>query len=154
MANDFNDQTDISLTKSLQPNNKTDLLRAELLRGFETYLNDQHTLCVDNINLLEMLPKLLKLQNDKGNLYGRSYAKHGDLSIFFNLERKWDRIANIMDKAMKNGVDSLHTEASETPTETFMDTVVDLGLYALMWAGYIRETRPEAFKRFVHSNTL
>lgn len=154
MANDFNDQTDISVTKATKPNNETDLLKAELLRSFENYLNDQSNFCVDNINLLEMLPKLLKLQNDKGNLYGRSYAKHGDLSIFFNLERKWDRIANIMDKAMKNGVDSLHTEASETPTETFMDTVVDLGLYALMWAGYIREKHPEAFKKFVHSNKL
>lgn len=128
--------------------------KAKLLKGFSDYLDAQPELCKDNVNLMEMFPKFLALQNAKGRLYGRSYAKHGDLSIFFNLERKWDRIYNIMTNVMKNGLDSLHSESSSTPTETFMDTIVDLGMYSLMWAGYIRENYPEEYEKFVQSNKL
>ena len=128
--------------------------RSEILQGFSDYLSGQKDFCQDNINLLEILPDLLKLQNTKGLIYSRSWNKHGDLSAFFNLERKWDRIYNIMEKAMKDGVDSLHSEKSSTPTETFLDTVVDLGLYALMWAGYIRECHPEEYEQFKQSNRL
>lgn len=128
--------------------------RTQFFNGFADYLSKQTTLCKDNQNLLEILPQLLKLQNDKGNIYGRSYAKHGELSIFFNLERKWDRIANIMERVMKEGLDTLHSESSSTPTETFLDTVVDLGLYSLMWAGYIKENYPNEYEKFVENNKL
>lgn len=128
--------------------------KENLLKGFQDYLNSQVELCKDNVNLLEIFPHLLKLQNEKGRVYGRSYAKHGDLSIFFNLERKWDRIYNIMERVMKEGMESLYSESSSTPTETFLDTVVDLGMYSLMWAGYIKETHPEMFEKFMRSNQL
>lgn len=128
--------------------------RTQFFNGFADYLSKQTTLCKDNQNLLEILPQLLKLQNDKGNIYGRSYAKHGELSIFFNMERKWDRIANIMERVMKEGLDTLHSESSSTPTETFLDTVVDLGLYSLMWAGYIKENYPAEYEKFVENNKL
>ena len=129
-------------------------LKQELLKGFEQYLDSQDELCKDNIAMMKLMPKLLKLQNDKGRVYGRSYAKHGDVSIFLNVERKFDRISNIMDKAMKDGVDTLYTAQSSTPTETFMDTVVDLGLYGLMWAGYIADEHPEVYNQFLSLNKL
>ena len=145
---------DISSIHSTECSEDFEKLKSRLLKGFSEYLDSQSELCEDNINLMEMFPKFLKLQNEKGRLYGRSYAKHGDLSIFFNLERKWDRIYNIMSKVMKEGMDSLHSESSSTPTETFMDTIVDLGLYSLMWAGHIRSEHPEEFEKFIKSNKL
>ena len=76
---------------------------------------------IDMRNMLEFLPHLLKLQAQKSAVYGRSYARHGDLSIFLNTERKWDRISNIMDKAMKEGIDYLYSDKAGTATETFLD---------------------------------
>lgn len=130
--------------------------KAEILAGFEDYLNSQEDFCVDNLNIMEILPKLLKLQNQKGLIYGRSWCKHSDMSAFFNLERKWDRIYNIMVTAMKDGMDTLHGEQSSTstPTETFVDTITDLALYSLMWVGYIRECNPDEFEKFVAANQL
>ena len=109
---------------------------------------------VDMGNILEFLPHLLKLQAQKSAVYGRSYARHGDLSVFLNTERKWDRISNIMDKAMKEGTDFLYSDKAGTVTETFLDTVVDLASYALLWVGYIKETHPEAFQKFLDDNHL
>ena len=110
----------------------------------------------DNMNILEILPYLLELQNTKESQYGRSWCTHEDMSAFFNLERKWDRIFNIMTKAMTNGVNGIlkNDFESGTPTETFIDTIVDLGLYSLMWVGLIRELRPEQFENFLKNNGL
>ena len=128
--------------------------REALVQGFQDYVDRQSQLCRDNVNLMEIFPQLLKLQNDKGRVYGRSYAKHGDVSIFLNVERKFDRISNIMDRAMREGLNTLHSEASSTATETFLDTVVDLGLYSLMWVGYIKDEFPEEYQRFLTANNL
>lgn len=119
-----------------------------LLTGLDGEIPD------DMKNILTLLPYILKLQIQKSSVYGRSYCRHGDLSIFLNTERKWDRISNMMDKAMRDGLDTLYDEESGTPTETFVDTVVDLASYGLLWVGYILETHPEVFQRFVESNKL
>lgn len=152
--NKNNSGLDILYSETSNGDEELKELKSDILKRFKTYLESQSELCVDNKNLLEILPDLLKLQNTKGLIYSRSWNKHGDLSAFFNLERKWDRIYNIMDKAMKDGIDSLHSEKSATPTETFLDTVIDLGLYALMWAGYIKECHPDEYKAFKSSNQL
>ena len=131
-----------------------DVNKQELVQGFQAYVDGQPQLCPDNVNLMKIFPQLLKLQNDKGRVYGRSYAKHGDVSIFLNVERKFDRISNIMDRAMREGLNTLHSEASSTATETFLDTVVDLGLYSLMWVGYIKDEFPEEYQRFLTANNL
>lgn len=126
----------------------------ELLNRFKEYLDSQEELSPDNINMMKFLPYLLKLQNTKSLIYGRSYCRHGDLSIFLNTERKWDRISNIMDNAMKAGMDTLYSDKSATPTETFVDTVVDLASYGMLWAAYIMETHPEDFQRFIENNKI
>ena len=128
--------------------------KEELIEGFKQYLDKQPEICKDNENVLRIMPALLQLQNDKGRVYGRSWCKHSDLSAFFNLERKWDRIYTIMERAMKEGTDVLWGDASSTPTETFLDTIVDLGLYSIMWAGYIMENHPEQFQKFLDANKL
>ena len=123
------------------------------LLKFKKLLEEQESsIPVDMKNLLDILPHILKLQTQKASVYGRSYCRHGDLSIFLNTERKWDRIANIMEKAMKEGTETLYNEG--TPTETFVDTVVDLASYSLLWLGYIKETHPEFFQKFIDSNEL
>ena len=117
---------------------------------------EHEPLCPDSENMLAIFPALVKLQNDKGNFYGRSWCKHGDLSAFFNLERKWDRIYNIMDKAInETGTQSLFTsDKTGTATETLLDTIADLGIYAFMWVGFIRERYPEVWQQFVSANQL
>ena len=126
--------------------------KPDLLSGFKQFLEYHPQLTPDAQNMLRVLPMLLELQAQKSAVYGRSYCRHGDLSIFLNVERKWDRISNIMEKAMKGGTDSLYETG--TPTETFVDTVVDLASYGLLWIGYIMETQPEAFQKFMESNGL
>lgn len=129
-------------------------LKEQILDEFKRYLDSQDELSDDNLNMLKFLPSLLKLQNQKSLIYGRSYCKHSHFSIFLNVERKWDRIANIMDKAMNDGMDSLFGDKASTPTETFVDTVVDLASYGCLWAAYIMEKHPEDYHKFLESNDL
>ena len=122
---------------------------------YQELLEKYDSLCVDSQNVLGVVPNLVKLQDDKGKVYGRSWCKHGEISAFFNLERKWDRISNIMEKAMKDGVDNtIYGKDGETATETFLDTVVDLSVYSLMLVGYIKENHPEEWERFLENNNL
>ena len=133
---------------------KNSELRLKLLKNFESYLDGQNELSEDNINIMLMLPAILELQNQKSLIYGRSYCKHGDTSIFFNVERKWDRVENIFSKALQTGVSKLYSKDSATPTETFVDTVVDLANYSILWASYIRTEHPEEWEKFLESNNL
>lgn len=127
----------------------------QFLSDFAAYTASQPSIHHDNGNLLKILPNILALQNSKEGVYGRSYCKHGDMSIFFNLERKWDRIQNIMDKVMKSGTDTLYdTSKSGTSTETILDTLVDLGVYSLLWVGYMAETHPELWENFKKQNKI
>lgn len=131
-----------------------DTIKKELLEEFKKYLDSQKELSIDNINMMRFIPYLLRLQNQKSLIYGRSYCRHGDLSIFLNTERKWDRISNIMDNAIKSGMDTLYSDESATPTETFVDTVVDLASYGMLWASYIMENHTKEFQEFVESNKV
>ena len=108
----------------------------------------------DTENLKEIFPKIIQLQDDKGQLYGRSWCKYGEVSAFFNLARKYDRLENIMQKALKYGTQILHSKESQTANETFLDTVVDTAVYSLLWVGYIKENYPEEWKKFLKDNNL
>lgn len=48
----------------------------------------------------------------------------------------------------------LYSKDSATPTETFVDTVVDLANYSILWASYIRTEYPEEWEKFLESNNL
>lgn len=110
---------------------------------------------IDLRNMMSVLPSMLQLQNSKSKSYGRSWCRHGDLSAYFNLERKWDRLYNLMDRAMSEGsIQELFNGDADTSTETFVDTIVDLSLYSLMWVGYIFEHHPDAYRRFLEMNDL
>lgn len=127
-------------------------LQGNPLDRYHEFLTRHPELSTDSKNMLKLFPYILELQAQKAAVYGRSYCHHGDLSIFLNVERKWDRISNIMDRTMKKGSDNLYAEG--TATETLVDTVVDLASYGLLWVGYIMENHPEAFQKFLQSNHL
>jgi len=129
-------------------------VKEELMNGFSDYLDSQEFLTEDNVNMMAFLPRLLKLQNQKSMVYGRSYCKHKDMSIFFNVERKWDRVSNIMERAMCEGISTLYSEKSSTPTETFVDTIVDLASYSCLWASFIMAEHPEEYAKFLRDNNL
>lgn len=128
--------------------------KAELKKLFNDYIDSQEEFSIDNVNVMKVLPALLRLQNEKSAIYGRSWCKHGELSCFFNLERKWDRIQNIMEHAMVEGIGYIHGENASTPTETFTDTIADLASYSLLWLGYIQENYPDEWDTFVKFNKL
>lgn len=103
---------------------------------------------VDNGNLLAVAAIAFQLQNAKELSYGRSWCKHGDLSAFFNLERKWDRIYNIMNGVISDGIENSPHFKDTGDAESLTDTIFDLGIYALMWVGFIMEQHPEAGNAF------
>lgn len=126
----------------------------ELLYGFKDFIDSVDSFTQDNQNMFELFPAMLELQTQKGNVYGRSYCKHGEPSIFMNVERKFDRISMIMERAMQEGMDTLYSGKGDTPTETFLDTVVDLANYSCLWAGFIIENHPEVWEKFLRNNRL
>ena len=120
---------------------------------FEKHWNGEKS--IDLVNIINVVPVIMELQAQKSSFYGRSYCRHGELSIFFNTERKWDRLLNIMEKAIDTGnMNNLYTDNSGTPTETFFDTLIDLASYSLLWVGYVFENHPEVFEKFIETNKL
>ena len=109
---------------------------------------------IDTSNIIKILPAILELQAQKSSVYGRSYCRHGQISIFFNAERKWDRISHMIDEVIRGGKLSNMENLQGTPTETFFDTVVDLASYSLLWVGYIMENCPVVWENFLKTNKL
>src|SRR5690606_10508288 len=50
----------------------------------------------DNVLMCYIFWKLAGIQYAKEGAYGSSYAKRGELEVFFNVSRKFDRLENIM----------------------------------------------------------
>jgi hypothetical protein len=124
------------------------------LKKLDETLGSEEKLYPDQIALQKILPSILLLQNHKEKFYGESWRKYGDVSAFFNTARKWDRIETIMSAAMKEGTDKLFDGSSDLSTETILDTVIDLGLYSLMWASYIADRYPQLWDKFIQLNEL
>jgi hypothetical protein len=81
-----------------------------------------------------------RLQEAKNKHYQNSYSKRGVLSIFFNMERKWDR----MDK-------QIFSDLSNAASETFLDTCIDLAAYAVKLCAWICARRPEMYRQLLQS---
>lgn len=68
----------------------------------------------------------------KGNFYQDSWCKKGMFSASQNLERKWNRIENILFGVPgKKGLLQGNTEILESD-ETIIDTLMDLGVYCFL----------------------
>lgn len=94
----------------------------------------------DNVLLHVAIAPLLKLQYHKEGAYGDSWAKRGELEVFFNISRKFDRLENIMLNGALDEVD-----------ESYVDTVADLANYGLLWLTFIAREKPELFTNWVNS---
>lgn len=125
-----------------------------IIMKYKEVLSGETEFHEDNCKIQEILPYLVLLQNQKESFYGNSWRKYGDVSAFFNLARKFDRIDTIMRQAMQQGVDTMFEEDSQLSTETIFDTIADLALYGLMWSADIAKRYPELWEKFLKANEL
>lgn len=131
-----------------------DVIKDSIIKEYEKYVSSQKQLYPDGINAHKVITPILHLQHDKEAVYGQSWRKYGNISAFMNVARKWDRIDNIMRNAMENGMNTLFSSEAETAQETFLDTVVDLASYTLLWVGYLSQEHPDMWEKFLESNRL
>lgn len=83
------------------------------------------------------------LQLYKGRRYGNAWCRHGEfISIFSNLDRKFDRLTNIILQAINEKTPIPEPDSEET----IMETVADLATYAILWMTFIKKHRPEEFE--------
>lgn len=125
-----------------------------IIMKYKEVLSEEKELHPDNLNIQEVTPYFLKLQNQKERFYGSSWKNYGDTSAFLNLARKFDRLDKIMRDAMKHGTEHLFDEDDQLATETVFDTIADLTIYGLMWSADIAKRHPELWKRYLEVNEL
>lgn len=89
----------------------------------------------DNALMTLAFITLSKTQCKKEGTYGRSFCKRGELDIFFNTARKFDRIENMMINGARDEVG-----------EGTIDTVGDMANYGMLWLTYYIRENPEAFE--------
>ena len=99
-----------------------------------------------SLGALNVLPSILEVALDKGKAYGNSFCKYGHSGVYFNLARKMDRLENLAKKAFDANEPLLDSSGSNP--ETFVDTIVDLTNYGILWLGYIAKTCPEKLKPY------
>lgn len=95
----------------------------------------------DNLLFVAVFPILASLQYRKEGTYGRSWCKRGELDVFFNTARKFDRIENIMINGARDEVG-----------ESTIDTVGDLTNYGLLWMTLYCRKSPQAFLSWFKQN--
>lgn len=134
--------------------NPQDAIRDNLIKEYTEYTKRQAELFPDGLNAQRVITAILQLQHDKEAVYGQSWRKYGMASAFLNTARKWDRIDNIMRKALEQGEQVLTSNEAGTAQETFMDTLVDLASYSLLWVGFMAEQHPEMWQKFMEMNRL
>ena len=95
----------------------------------------------DNLLFCITFPYLAKIQYKKEATYGSSWCKRGEMDVFFNLARKFDRLENMMLKGAKDEVG-----------EDKIDTVADLTNYGLLWMTYLLRNNSKAFQDWTNKN--
>ncbi len=96
----------------------------------------------DNLLMVTVFPFLAEIQYKKEGSYGRSWCKRGELDVFFNTARKFDRIENIMLNGAKDEVG-----------ESTIDTVGDMANYGQLWMTYYLRNHKEAFFAWAKANS-
>lgn len=80
----------------------------------------------------EVVDVLDRLHRAKSAAYGDAWRKRGEvLSIFCNIARKYDR---------------LEVKGIATTTESELDTVADLAIYACKYVTWLAEMQPDSFE--------
>lgn len=96
----------------------------------------------DNLLMTAAFVILSQLQYSKEGTYGRSWSKRGELDVFFNLARKFDRLENMMINGAKDEVG-----------EARIDTVGDTANYGLLWVTYFLRNNPKEFMEWIKNNS-
>ena len=87
------------------------------------------------------------LMRRKGISYGDSWKKRGQVGVFMNIARKFDRIENILEASAKGfDVDPDKIAVSE---ESLLDTVLDLFVYSGLYMTLLKEKHPELWEELV-----
>ena len=92
--------------------------------------------------IMHMAKVVQQLADAKNKVYDNSYSKRGLFSIFFNMERKWERVVS----QVFNG-----NSLRDAMSETFLDTCVDLAAYATKLCGWICARRPDLYLRLLQA---
>lgn len=96
----------------------------------------------DNLLMTAVFVVLSQLQYSKEGTYGRSWCKRGDLDVFFNLARKFDRLENMV-----------LNESKDEVGEPLIDTVGDEANYGLLWMTLFLRKHPKVFLEWIKNNT-
>ena len=92
------------------------------------------------LDFIRVCQSLAMLQHAKGVHYKNSYSKHGLMSIFFNLSRKYDRWEN-----------QLFHGTGDAPSESVLDTLADLAVYAVKQFAWVAARQPQAYLKWLES---
>lgn len=139
--NDTNEESEEELKRILTEFVNTDKIIEKAMSYYRTTKPEiGEEVRRDNALLHAAVAPLLKLQYHKEGAYGDSWAKRGELEVFFNISRKFDRLENIMLNGALDEVD-----------ESYVDTVADLANYGLLWLTFIAREKPELFIAWVNS---
>jgi len=118
------------------------------------------TMCADAsddpypIPMVKLASLLLVYHMHKDSQYGRSWAKRGEAGVYHNVMRKSDRYGQLADRLEKlDGIAKVvmsgHRLATDEIHLAFVDLLVDISLYCLMWLDWIAAERPEDVERWV-----
>ncbi len=94
---------------------------------------------MDDVDLLAN--GLLPFHRAREFTYQMSFAKRGEIGIWMNLARKYDRIDNLARHVFE--------EVEESAGVSLVDTLVDLALYSLKWLAVIKQLRPEDLEKWI-----
>jgi hypothetical protein len=78
------------------------------------------------------------LQTAKNVHYDNSWSKRGMLSMFMNVERKYERLDT-----------QIFSELGDAGSETFMDTLGDFAVYAVKMFAWYAARNPQAYLRWM-----
>ena len=79
------------------------------------------------------------LQLTKGLKYRNSWQRRGDMGVLHNVFRKIDRIENLVEDEIRHGGQAVPS------SESMVETVADLAVYAVKWLDWFCQTRPSEF---------
>jgi hypothetical protein len=128
-ANDF-----IDTVITFMDEKKQSGLTYSSLEDLSPLLRKTHLKDVENI-----FKALLPFHEARERTYNLSFAKRGEVMVWGNLGRKYDRIDGLISKVLIDGQEGT----------TLIDTLVDLAIYALKWVAVIKVIRPADLEEWV-----
>jgi len=106
------------------------------------------------IPMTDVASIVLSYQSSKDAGYGRSWAKRGHAGVFHNVMRKADRYDKLAERMKLLETVSLvfmsETAQTRTVETAFIDLLIDVSAYCMMWLSYLAKT-DNAFMRWLES---